>query len=274
MADRAPLSHVVVAASSAAEDVGFVALSDMSAAVSMVGTTDDRLIGGHMVEFHVLRYELDLHRQTNDVDLGVPLAAVNQTLVAALERLGYSQLDGSRFTRQVDVAVAAYGPSMKAEAAIDILVPAYTSRPRLNRAVGPLVTTEVVGLADAINRPAVAIGVTARRLDGTILEFGCQLPDAPAALGLKVWAWVNRGEDRDAVDIWRMLEVCFTAGVTREELTIGRLPEAMGHLVRAGGKPDGSLVQAVARAQRLSPEGRRQRGTRIAALVRRIAPPV
>jgi len=32
-----------------------------------------------------------------------------------------------------------------------------------------------------------------------------------------------------------MLEVCFAAGVTREDLTIGRLPEAMGHLERGDG---------------------------------------
>lgn len=42
-------------------------------------------------------------------------------------------------------------------AAVDLLVPAYTSRARQTLKIGDVVTTEVPGLADAMRRPGVAV---------------------------------------------------------------------------------------------------------------------
>lgn len=70
-----PLNRLVLAAGSVADDLGFVALSDL-ASVLREGNQegDSRLIGGHMVSLHVQRWALgrELYRETQDADLGVP----------------------------------------------------------------------------------------------------------------------------------------------------------------------------------------------------------
>ena len=72
---RPPLNHLVLHAGSVADDLGFVALNDLG---NVMAGDSYRIIGGHMVMMLVARWGLspDLHRQTQDTDLGVPPAAV------------------------------------------------------------------------------------------------------------------------------------------------------------------------------------------------------
>lgn len=71
-------------------------------------------------------------------------------------------------------------------AAIDILVPAYTSRPRQNVQVGAhLVTTEVLGLHIALARAPVELALGLRRLNGDLLSVRLLFPDEVSALTLK-----------------------------------------------------------------------------------------
>jgi hypothetical protein len=72
MDSRKPLSKLALVARSVAEDLGFVALADLSAALEQSGARDYRLIGGHMVTLHAFRWELggELLRETKDADLG------------------------------------------------------------------------------------------------------------------------------------------------------------------------------------------------------------
>jgi hypothetical protein len=93
----------------------------------------------------------DLYRATQDADLGVPLmAAQDPSLVTRLEDLGYERLAGNRFGRVLDDIPVTGVDDDDRRAVIDILVPAYTSRPRHRRRIGNhLVTTEVPGLAEA-----------------------------------------------------------------------------------------------------------------------------
>src|ERR1035438_1764431 len=158
MAADAPLSRLVLAAASVADDLGYVALADLSRAIGEV-TADYRIIGGHMVTALAARWQLSagLHRETGDLDLGVPpLVARDLRLVGRLKELGYEQVAGNRFARtmaDIPAGLTGHARSPRQEAIIDMLVPAYTSRARANIKISEdLFTTEVPGLLLALSR--------------------------------------------------------------------------------------------------------------------------
>lgn len=159
------------------------------------------------------------------------------------------------------------GPAL---ATIDILLPAYQTRARQNVTVGDITTIEVAGLADALRRTPVAMELDLTRSNGVRLEASVVLPDEPAALGVKSFAWVNRGAGKDAVDIWRCLEVCNRAGVSQEEFTDGRLVEVRGIINAAFADLDSPGMKALTAEKRLSAAGASARHTRIRALAERV----
>jgi hypothetical protein len=141
MAIGTPLTRITLDAASVADDLGYVALADLGRALG--GITDDyRVIGGHMVTVLVARWQLgrDLYRETGDVDLGIPpIVARDHNLVSRLKDLNYMQVAGNRFARglaDIPAGTKERGDSGNPEALIDVLVPAYTSRPRENVKVG------------------------------------------------------------------------------------------------------------------------------------------
>jgi hypothetical protein len=73
MAAGTPLTRLALSAASVADDLGYVALSDLAQAVGNV-TDDYRVIGGHMVTVLAARWQLghELYRETGDVDFGIP----------------------------------------------------------------------------------------------------------------------------------------------------------------------------------------------------------
>src|ERR1019366_2137365 len=132
-----------------------------------------RIICGRMVTALATRWGLgaNLYRETGDADVGVPpLVARNLDLVGQLTALGYQQVAGDRFERPLsDIPVAVVGDRdpRNYRATIDVLIPAYTNRPRQNVKVGTdLVTTEVLGLAIALGRAPVTLELDLRRLNG------------------------------------------------------------------------------------------------------------
>lgn len=58
MAPGTPLTRLALAASSVADDVGYVALHDLAAALADI-TADYRIIGGHMVTMLAARWQLE-----------------------------------------------------------------------------------------------------------------------------------------------------------------------------------------------------------------------
>jgi hypothetical protein len=163
---------VTLASRSAAMDGGFVAIADVSDAMTAIGApTAYRLIGGVAVLLHVQRLGLDLPlRATGDADFGVPLHLLrNPELVAAIEARGYAKVAGNRWERSIDD---------RRVASVDLLIPAYTSRARHTRRVGDIVTTEVPGLAIALRRPPLAVRARFRLTNGDVQESTIALPDA------------------------------------------------------------------------------------------------
>lgn len=200
MADR-----FVIPSTARAEDGAFLAMADV-AELATSTDTEYRIIGAHMVSVHTARHELDLPlRQTGDADVGLQAKVLASSgLVQALTDRGYRQQGGNRFIRELD----------DLELAIDLLVPAYTSRIRHNRPVGDLFVDEVPGLSYALARDPFVANLRVRLTNGTYVDTAPLFPDAIAALCLKVLAFSARLEKRDAIDVWRMLEVVNADGVT------------------------------------------------------------
>lgn len=104
MAAGAPLSRLVLAATSVADDLGYVALADLSRVLGEQAPTNYRIIGGHMVTALVARWGLgaELYRETGDADLGIPPIVVrDQHLIERLTDSGYQWVAGHRFARTV-----------------------------------------------------------------------------------------------------------------------------------------------------------------------------
>jgi hypothetical protein len=158
---------------------------------------------------HIQRLALDVNvRMTGDADFGVPLHILqNGQLVMALEAVGYRKVMGNRWERRLDESRVA---------STDLLIAAYTSRPRHTRSVGDVVTTEVPGLAEAFLQPGVDLDAVFRLSTGEQLTASITLPDAMSMVLLKLGARRVRSEDRDATDLLRCLEIAYADGVRAE----------------------------------------------------------
>ena len=276
MAAGTPLTGITLAAASVADDLGYVALTDLAQALG--GLTEDyRVIGGHLVTILAARWQLghELYRETGDVDLGIPPIVVrDHDLVSRLKDLNYLQVAGNRFARglsDIPAGMKEGSGSEDPKALIDVLVPAYTSRAHENVQVGDdLFTTEVPGLQLALARPPVTIALRLRRLNGEVLQ--CELPfaDEVSALVLKGLATRVRSKDTDIADIWRCLEIAFAAGIGPENFTGGVRAES-AEVIRSlfSSRPSAPMT-ALAAGQRLSAEAGDARLTRIRALVARV----
>lgn len=274
MASDPPLKHLILAAASVSDDLGFVAMADLSAALAELPDIENRIIGGHMVTLHVQRWGLgrDLYRETQDTDLGLPPVGVQDgQLIELLKQRGYERTAGNTYARPVDDVPVSIDPEQKRSASIDLLVPAYTSKARDNVKVSDdLTTTEVLGLAEALRRPGVKVSLELHRLNGETLAAELTLPDEASAIMLKALAWDRRGASKDAVDLWRTLEVAITAGVSPDEFSVGAGTQSAEISRRSFEKVNQGAMKAITSAQDLSDEAAQQRHTRIQALLRRV----
>jgi hypothetical protein len=132
-----------------------------------------------MVQLRVYRWGLgaELYRQTQDADLGMHrLAAKDPGVTDRLKALGYTRAAGNLFERTIDDLPVEAPDGQPHRAVVEVLVPAYTSRPRHTLRLGDhLTTTEVLGLAEALNRPAVSCQLRLTRLNKKVLatSFPC-----------------------------------------------------------------------------------------------------
>lgn len=276
MAAEAPLNRLVLGAASVADDLGYVALADLGRALGPDVGTNYRVIGGHMVTALVARWRLgaELYRETGDTDLGVPPEVSREhQVIERLMNLGYDRVAGNRFARTMsDVPVRLVGQREEPpQAAIDVLIPAYTSRARHDRRVSDeLVTTEVLGLPTALKRAPVVLALELHRFNGERLDVEIAFPDEVAALVLKAFATRVRNKATDVVDVWRCLEVAFAAGVGPHEFTDGDRAEAAAHIRALFDRRDGPGMRALESEQRLSSAAADGRFTRLRALMARI----
>jgi hypothetical protein len=269
-----PLTSVALGATSVTDDLGYVALTDLSRALA--GVADDyRVIGGHMVTMLAARWQLGagLYRETGDVDLGIPpVIARDHRVASRLRGIDYIQVAGNRFARSLsDIPIEVPDIASTPTALIDVLVPAYTSRARENVQVGDdLFRTEVLGLQLALARPPVTMTLNLRRLNGQALH--CQIPfaDEVSALVLKGLATTVRFKDTDITDIWRCLEIAFAAGLGSADFDRGTKAEGAAVVRGLFASRHGGPMAALAAQQHLSSDVADERYTRIRALIARV----
>ena len=272
MAAQPPLARVVLKATSVADDLGYVALADLA---DVLGPSTYRIIGGHMVTALVARWQLgaDLYRETGDTDLGVPPVVVREEgVIGRLLERGYEQVEGNRFARPiVDIPVTVRGAEGPRSAVVDVLVPSYRTRARSNHRVSDdLVTTEVPGLALALQREPVLLHMELHRLNGEQLDIELAYPDEVAALTLKAFASQVRDKSTDVVDLWRCLEVAHVAGIDAEAFVEAEAAEAATAIRALFDRRDGAGMTALVAEQRLSEQAADARFTRIRALTERV----
>lgn len=274
MAAQPPLTRVVLAAASVADDLGYVALDDLA---GVLGTSTYRIIGGHMVTALVARWQLgaELYRETGDTDLGVPPVVVREEgVIGRLIERGYERVEGNRFARPIDdVPVTVRGAEAPRSAFVDVLVPSYRTRARSNHRVSDdLVTTEVPGLALALQREPVLLQMELHRLNGEQLDVEVAFPDEVAALTLKAFASQVRDKPTDLVDLWRCLEIAYAANTAPAAFAEGQAAQG-ARIVRAlFDRRDGAGMSALVGEQRLSDTAADERFTRIRALIQRVLP--
>jgi hypothetical protein len=272
------MSSIVLASGSVADDLSYVALADISGVLG-TQTTDYRIIGGLMVTALAARWDLgaSLSRETLDADLGVPpIVARDLDIAGRLKAAGYEQVAGDRFERPVLDVRAGVSDHLPAvyRAAIDVLVPAYTSRARQNVKVAPdLVTTEVLGLQIALARAPAELALDLRRLNGNLLRVRLLFPDEVSALTLKAFATSVRIKPTDIIDVWRCLEICFAAQADSAAFSRGATGQGAAIVRELFERRDGLGMRALIDQQRLSKDAADQRYTRIRALIARILPP-
>lgn len=268
-----PLTWISLKATSVADDLGFVALTDLAKALESEEEVSYRIIGGHMVMVLAARWGLggDLYRVTLDADLGAPPVVVRDlTIVERLIELGYTKVAGDRFTRPIDDVPAGDGSETR-EAVIDILLPSYTSRPSKNKKVGDLTATEAMGLASALQRTPVATELEFLRLNGESVEMVLLFPDEASALVLKAFATSARDKPTDHTDIWRCLEIGYAAGVKPDHFTDSKEMAKGAALARSlFSDRHGRGMSAITEDLELSDTASDQRYTRIRALIEEV----
>jgi hypothetical protein len=250
---------VMLASLSGAMDGGFVGVADVADVMQQVGAmSDHRLIGGIAVLLHIQRLGLELARRvTGDADFGVPRHVRHDpSLVEEIEKLGYRRTMGNRWERSIDD---------RRTAAVDLLVPAYTSRARDTVQVGGVVATGVPGLATALRRPPVELDTELRLADGSNRKTTIALPEAISTLTLTAHARAVRSETQDAEDRWRVLEVCRRERVLPSDFDEDESLRGVPTILRRELAPDGTALAVLTNG--LQPEAAARMRTRIRALL-------
>lgn len=176
-----------------------------------------RLVGGIAVHLQQRRHDLEdvPDRRTQDADAAIQVAAtpgrgraeVDADIELLLDRLtaaNYQQQGRSnRFVRR--------GEDERPDSAIDVLVPGYYSTIRHNREVagGRMLVDEIPGLGFALGpaQPADVVALTVDTLDGQEVTEIVPLATVFSLLTIKAGAWSGRRSPKDALDIWRLLEM-------------------------------------------------------------------
>jgi hypothetical protein len=203
-------------------------------------------------------------------DVSRPIVARDLDIAGRLKAAGYHQVAGDRFERPVpDIPAGVSGRAPAAYcAAIDVLVPAYTSRARRNVRVGPdLLTTEVPGLQIALARAPVELALDLRRLNGDLLAVMLLFPDTVSALTLKAFATTVRTKPTDIMDVWRCLEICFAAQVDAAAFSRGATAQGAAIIMELFKRRDSPGMQALIAQQGISGDAALRAYSRVRALI-------
>ena len=100
--------------------------------------------------------------------------------------------------------------------------------------------------------------------------LGSRLFHGAVVIGGHMVSLHARREGKDAVDVWRCLEISLAAAVRPEDLASDDGARALAILERAFGSDKSEGITALTQAQRLNPTETTARATRIRALAARL----
>jgi hypothetical protein len=229
-APREPPRRLELTSTSRSADAGYLALADL-AQIAADLDADYRIVGGHMVTLLVAAYQVDDQvplRETLDADFGaLPHVIADSRLPDALRRRGYAPSGAAnRFARRH------HDSHGWLDLVVDVLAPSYEGRLLPNQQHGNLVVDEIPGLAFALARPATMLELRTRLLDGSAVEMRLALPDLTSALCIKALAYRGRYADKDAVDLWRLMNAAHAAGLRSDTWPSTATGHAAGAVLR------------------------------------------
>jgi hypothetical protein len=189
-------------------DAALVSLAD--AAVIGAKLRKWFVVGGHMVNLHILRVGLDAPlRLTHDADLAVEIRMIRRgTILEKLRDLGYrNRTYPNRFDRELTPG----GPV----ASIDLVVASYSTKHVPNMDADEIVVDGMPVIDEALDLEPVHLHLIGDRSDGVRMEMDVRIPDIMSAIAMKSFAVAERPYVNDAVDLAYLLEVAHADGSTK-----------------------------------------------------------
>ncbi|GIJ48888.1 hypothetical protein Val02_57740 [Virgisporangium aliadipatigenens] len=199
--------RIALAATSYADDLSFRSLAEVS---EITADQNVRIIGGQMASLLLAAFPVPGigARRTRDTDAAITTELAGSGVVhqRLLDR-GYAATSGNSYARAVPELAAAGAPVP--ELAVDLLVPSLDGRFRPEE-YGGRAFDAAPGLAPVLAADPIVIDVSARLLDGAVLEFTVRVPTVELALVVKALSYGSRLQARDVEDIYRLLEIADT----------------------------------------------------------------
>jgi hypothetical protein len=164
------------------------------------------IVGGHMVNLHILRAGLPLAlRLTHDADIAVEIRMIRRgAILAKLRELGYrNRVYPNRFDRDVDGMTAS----------IDLVVASYTTKHQPNIDADEIVVDGMPAVDEALDRTPMVLHLIGDRSDGVRMEMNVHIPDIMTAIAMKSFAVAERPYPNDAIDLASLLQVAAADGV-------------------------------------------------------------
>jgi hypothetical protein len=168
------------------------------------------VVGGHMVNLHILRVGLDAPlRLTHDADIAVEIRMIRRgTILEKLRELGYrNRTYPNRFDREITPG----GPV----ASIDLVVASYSTKHMPNLDADEIVVDGMPVVDEALGRDPVELRLIGDRTDGVRMDMVVRIPDIMSAIAMKSFAVAERPYVNDAVDLAYLIEVAHAEGVTK-----------------------------------------------------------
>jgi hypothetical protein len=189
-------------------DAALVSLADASRVCTEARLRKWIVVGGHMVNLHILRAGLPLPlRVTHDCDVAVEIRQIRRgTILEKLRDLGYrNRTYPNRFDRDVDGLAAS----------IDLVVASYSTKHMPNMEADEIVVDGMPAVDEALNQDPVVLHLVGDRSDGVRMEMDVHIPDIMSAIAMKSFAVAERPYTNDAIDLAHLLFVAAADGTTR-----------------------------------------------------------
>jgi hypothetical protein len=202
------MQTVHLASDSRAYDAALVSLADAAKVCTQAKVRKWFVVGGHMVNLHILRTGLPLPlRLTHDCDVAMEIRVIRRgTILEKLLEAGYrNRTYPNRFDRDADGLAAS----------IDLVVASYSTKHMPNMDADQIVVDGMPVVDEALDRDPMVLHLIADRSDGTRMEMTVHIPDIMSAIAMKSFAVAERPYPNDAVDMGHLLQVAAAERCTK-----------------------------------------------------------